>query len=145
MVGHLVLAAILFLAFENRTIRFSDVHCTYLVLAKVLARFVWPNSRLEWFPTCYHFFPQPRSGKQFVKFINMLMNDTTFLLDESMDALKRIHEVQEEMADAAKWAEQTQVKFIVITTKMVGHLVFQNKDRFFRWSKHPLSLTVLLK
>ena len=39
----------------------------------------------------------------------MLMNDTTFLLDESMDALKRIHEVQEEMADAAKWAEQTQV------------------------------------
>ena len=39
----------------------------------------------------------------------MLMNDTTFLLDESMDALKRIHEVQEEMADAPKWAEQTQV------------------------------------
>ena len=51
-----------------------------------------------------------RCGKQFVKFINMLMNDTTFLLDESMDALKRIHEVQEEMADAAKWAEQTQVQ-----------------------------------
>ena len=39
----------------------------------------------------------------------MLMNDTTFLLDESMDALKRIHEVQEEMADGVKWAEQTQV------------------------------------
>ena len=35
---------------------------------------------------------------QFVKFINMLMNDTTFLLDESMDALKRIHEVQEEVS-----------------------------------------------
>ena len=41
---------------------------------------------------------ESKSGKQFVKFINMLMNDTTFLLDESMDALKRIHEVQEEMA-----------------------------------------------
>merc|ERR1719411_1920339 len=40
---------------------------------------------------------ESKSGKQFVKFINMLMNDTTFLLDESMDALKRIHEVQEEM------------------------------------------------
>ncbi len=40
----------------------------------------------------------------------MLMNDTTFLLDESMDALKRIHEVQEEMNDGVKWAEQTQVR-----------------------------------
>ena len=54
-----------------------------------------------------------RSGKQFVKFINMLMNDTTFLLDESMDALKRIHEVQEEMSDPVRWtsgqtAEQQQ-------------------------------------
>jgi len=29
-----------------------------------------------------------RSGKQFVKFINMLMNDTTFLLDESLESLK---------------------------------------------------------
>ena len=50
----------------------------------------------------------------------MLMNDTTFLLDESMDALKRIHEVQEEMADGVKWAEQTQV-----TKNMCGIGVFQ--------------------
>ena len=33
------------------------------------------------------------NGKNFIKFINMMMNDTTFLLDESLDALKRIHEV----------------------------------------------------
>jgi len=51
---------------------------------------------------------ESKSGKQFVKFINMLMNDTTFLLDESMDALKRIHEVQQEMDDNKKWAEQSQ-------------------------------------
>ncbi|XP_014216828.1 ubiquitin conjugation factor E4 B [Copidosoma floridanum] len=44
------------------------------------------------------------NGKQFVKFINMLMNDTTFLLDESLEALKRIHEVQEIMSDQAAWA-----------------------------------------
>ncbi len=37
----------------------------------------------------------------------MLMNDTTFLLDESMDALKRIHEIQEEQADRARWSQQT--------------------------------------
>ena len=34
------------------------------------------------------------TGKQFVKFINMLMNDTTFLLDECLEYLKRIHQVQ---------------------------------------------------
>ena len=45
------------------------------------------------------------SGKQFVKFINMLMNDTTFLLDESLESLKRIHEVQELMSDSAAWGQ----------------------------------------
>ncbi|XP_046429762.1 ubiquitin conjugation factor E4 B [Neodiprion fabricii] len=47
---------------------------------------------------------ESRSGKQFVKFINMLMNDTTFLLDESLESLKRIHEVQELMSNTAAWA-----------------------------------------
>ena len=37
---------------------------------------------------------ESKSGTQFVKFINMLMNDTTFLLDESLESLKRIHEIQ---------------------------------------------------
>lgn len=52
-----------------------------------------------------------RTGKQFVKFVNMLINDTTFLLDESLESLKRIHEIQEQMADTATWnqlAEETQ-------------------------------------
>lgn len=31
---------------------------------------------------------ESKSGKQFVRFVNMLMNDTTFLLDESLDSLK---------------------------------------------------------
>lgn len=33
----------------------------------------------------------------------MLINDTTFLLDESLESLKRIHEVQEQMADSVTW------------------------------------------
>jgi len=33
----------------------------------------------------------------------MLINDTTFLLDESLESLKRIHEVQEQMADTVAW------------------------------------------
>ncbi|KAK3929272.1 Ubiquitin conjugation factor E4 B [Frankliniella fusca] len=48
---------------------------------------------------------ESRSGKQFVKFINMLMNDTTFLLDESLESLKRIHEVQELMSDTTGWSQ----------------------------------------
>jgi len=33
----------------------------------------------------------------------MLINDTTFLLDESLESLKRIHEIQEQMADSTAW------------------------------------------
>lgn len=46
---------------------------------------------------------ESKSGKQFVKFVNMLMNDTTFLLDESLESLKRIHEIQDLIADEEKW------------------------------------------
>uniref|UniRef100_A0A8D8LIT7 Ubiquitin conjugation factor E4 B n=2 Tax=Cacopsylla melanoneura TaxID=428564 RepID=A0A8D8LIT7_9HEMI len=46
---------------------------------------------------------ESKSGKQFVKFINMLMNDTTFLLDESLESLKRIHEIQELMSNKEAW------------------------------------------
>ncbi len=31
-------------------------------------------------------------GPIFVRFVNMLINDTTFLLDESLQALGRIHD-----------------------------------------------------
>lgn len=47
------------------------------------------------------------SGKQFVRFINMLMNDTTFLLDESLESLKRIHEAQEAMENES-WSRLSQ-------------------------------------
>lgn len=53
------------------------------------------------------FFNFDRTGIQFVKFVNMLINDTTFLLDESLESLKRIHEVQEQMADTAAWTKLT--------------------------------------
>ncbi|XP_059145993.1 ubiquitin conjugation factor E4 B-like isoform X2 [Physella acuta] len=51
----------------------------------------------------FKFMEEARSGKQFIKFVNMLMNDTTFLLDESLDCLKRIHEIQDLMDSEAKW------------------------------------------
>ena len=57
--------------------------------------------------TLYIFFF--RKGKLFVKFVNMLMNDTTFLLDESLDCLKRIHEVQEALENKEEWDKQSKV------------------------------------
>ncbi|XP_060521992.1 ubiquitin conjugation factor E4 B [Cylas formicarius] len=48
---------------------------------------------------------ESKNGNQFVKFVNMLMNDTTFLLDESLESLKRIHEIQELIADTDKWSK----------------------------------------
>lgn len=48
---------------------------------------------------------ESKSGQQFVKFINMLMNDTTFLLDECLEYLKRIHETQVLSMNEVAWAE----------------------------------------
>lgn len=51
---------------------------------------------------------ESKTGQYFVRFINMLMNDTTFLLDESLETLKRIHELQTAMDNKETWASQTQ-------------------------------------
>ncbi|XP_075165456.1 ubiquitin conjugation factor E4 B-like [Haematobia irritans] len=48
---------------------------------------------------------ESNNGKQFVKFVNMLMNDTTFLLDECLENLKRIHQTQMMMANDSAWSE----------------------------------------
>lgn len=48
---------------------------------------------------------ESKTGSQFVKFVNMLMNDTTFLLDECLEYLKRIHDTQELQMNEEAWAE----------------------------------------
>ncbi|KAJ3326826.1 hypothetical protein HDU93_002274 [Gonapodya sp. JEL0774] len=44
----------------------------------------------------------------FVRFVNMLVNDVTFLLDEGISKLVEIRTVQQEMADASTWGSQTE-------------------------------------
>ena len=44
-----------------------------------------------------------QSSAEFVRLVNMLINDTTFLLDEAICSLRKIHEIQEEMKSPA-WA-----------------------------------------
>ena len=56
--------------------------------------------------------PSRSSGKQFVRYINMLINDTTFLLDESLESLKRIHEIQEEMKNKEQWDQLPRVRIL---------------------------------
>jgi len=54
-----------------------------------------------------HFIDIATSGQNFVKFVNMLMNDTTYLLDESMVTLKSIRELQDLMDNRAEWSRLT--------------------------------------
>ena len=73
-------------------------------------------------------------GKEFVKFVNMLMNDTTFLLDESLDCLKRIHEVQEEMDNIEEWNKQSQVT--TVKSEIFASLLFSGN---FAYTSHMRS------
>lgn len=50
-------------------------------------------------------------GKQFVRFINMIINDATYLLDESLESLKRIHEIQNLMENKTEWNQLNQVSY----------------------------------
>jgi ubiquitin conjugation factor E4 B len=49
------------------------------------------------------FINEAKTGQHFVKFVNMLMNDTTYLLDESMVTLKSIRELQDLMDNKSEW------------------------------------------
>jgi len=52
------------------------------------------------------------STENFVRFINLLLNDTTFLLDESLSKLAEIHSVQEKMKDEAAWNALPEVRIL---------------------------------
>ncbi|CAG4960074.1 unnamed protein product [Parnassius apollo] len=84
---------------------------------------------------------ESRSGRQFVKFINMLMNDTTFLLDECLTYLKRIHEAQEggssneARARALAQDERQCRSYLTLareTVDMLEYLTVEIKEPFLR-------------
>ena len=50
----------------------------------------------------------------------MLLNDTTFLLDESLDGLKAIRDTQDAMKDTQSWDSQPQVSSLVPMLPKVG-------------------------
>ncbi|KAF9927043.1 hypothetical protein FBU30_003541 [Linnemannia zychae] len=50
---------------------------------------------------------ESQKSESFVRFANLLMNDTTYLLDEGLTKLTEIHNIETEMDDKAAWAAQT--------------------------------------
>lgn len=65
-----------------------------------------------------------RRTDQFVRFVNMLINDTTFLLDESLDSLKSINETQQMMANVGEWEGQPRVSVLMINVRHCKNLRF---------------------
>lgn len=53
-----------------------------------------------------------RNSENFTRFVNMLMSDVTYLMDESLSKLSEIHQIQTEMKDKASWEAQTPVSEI---------------------------------
>ncbi|KAI8149698.1 ubiquitin elongating factor core-domain-containing protein [Fennellomyces sp. T-0311] len=49
---------------------------------------------------------ESKNHELFTRFVNMLMSDVTYLLDESLSKLSEIHQIQTEMDDTATWEAQ---------------------------------------
>ncbi|KAF9464224.1 ubiquitin elongating factor core-domain-containing protein [Collybia nuda] len=50
---------------------------------------------------------EARNVDKFVRFVNLMINDVTFLMDESLSELTQIHAIQVEMDDRTTWNSQT--------------------------------------
>ena len=48
-----------------------------------------------------------RNVDKFVRFVNLMINDVTYLMDESLSELTQIHNIQVEMDDQATWNSQS--------------------------------------
>ncbi|KXN88270.1 Ubiquitin conjugation factor E4 [Leucoagaricus sp. SymC.cos] len=80
--------------------QFYDKFNSRRSIAHVL-KIVWPNQN--------HRDAVDREAKnvdKFVRFVNLLMNDVTYLLDESLNNISQIHTIQTEMDDKDAWAAQ---------------------------------------
>jgi ubiquitin conjugation factor E4 B len=55
-----------------------------------------------------------RDQELFTRFINMLMSDITYLMDESLSKLTEIHQTQSEMENESSWQAQAPVSMIAV-------------------------------
>lgn len=80
----------------------------------VVMKFIWEN------PVHRQKIKEESSSESFVRFINLLLNDTTFLLDESLTMLGEIHKTQEKMKDEAAWNALPEVLFFFFFIVFLG-------------------------
>lgn len=103
-VDHLVLALMTFYSDVEQTGASSEFYDKFSIRyhISIIFKELWsmPVHRS-------HFIDVATSGQNFVKFVNMLMNDTTYLLDESLVTLKSIRELQDLMDNSAEWNQLT--------------------------------------
>jgi hypothetical protein len=55
------------------------------------------------------FFIVSRDEKEFIRFLNMAINDVTYLLDESLQLLKKIHDIETDMDNKDEWEATSMV------------------------------------
>uniref|UniRef100_A0A8R1I3P5 RING-type E3 ubiquitin transferase n=1 Tax=Caenorhabditis japonica TaxID=281687 RepID=A0A8R1I3P5_CAEJA len=47
-------------------------------------------------------------GAEFIRFVNMVINDATWCIDESLSGLKSIHDVEKKMSNISEWSRMDQ-------------------------------------
>jgi ubiquitin conjugation factor E4 B len=55
-----------------------------------------------------------RDEKEFIRFLNMAINDVTYLLDESLQLLKKIHDIETDIDNKEEWEATPMVEIINI-------------------------------
>ncbi|KAF9935087.1 hypothetical protein BGZ65_003503 [Modicella reniformis] len=85
----------------GRSSQFYDKFNIRYNISQIL-KFVWTNSiHRDMVRT------ESQKSESFVRFVNLLMNDTTYLLDEGLTKLCEIHSIETEMDDKETWEAQT--------------------------------------
>uniref|UniRef100_A0A1I7TLD7 RING-type E3 ubiquitin transferase n=1 Tax=Caenorhabditis tropicalis TaxID=1561998 RepID=A0A1I7TLD7_9PELO len=63
-------------------------------------------------------------GIEFIRFVNMVINDATWCIDETLSGLKRIHEIEMKMAEKEEWDRNNWET----RTQELGHLEKSKKN-----------------
>ncbi|CAF4084243.1 unnamed protein product [Rotaria magnacalcarata] len=64
----------------------------------IIFKYAWQKSSFR-----HSFLTTARDEKEFIRFLNMAINDVTYLLDESLQLLKKIHDIETDIDNKDEW------------------------------------------
>ncbi|CAF3348349.1 unnamed protein product [Rotaria sp. Silwood1] len=64
----------------------------------IIFKYAWQKTSFR-----HSFLTTARDEKEFVRFLNMAINDVTYLLDESLQLLKKIHDIETDIDNKEEW------------------------------------------